>query len=81
MGTERRTAQEGRSDKSWACDLEERRRTSGAKYRILRSIMTCEDEMVVVMSWKVMFAASISFKRVRTLRVFSRVECLGSRAE
>ena len=51
MGTERRTAQEGRSDKSWACELEERRRTSGAKNRRLKCIVYLEDELFIVKSY------------------------------
>ena len=46
MGTERRTAQEGRSDKSWACDLEERRRTSGTKSGSLKCIVYLENDLI-----------------------------------
>ena len=42
--------------------------------------MTREDKTTVVIAGKVMFAASISSKRVRTVREFRRVDRLGRRA-
>ena len=55
-------------DKSWACDVEERRRTSGAKYGSLKCIVDLEDGLIVVKG----YLRLINFfsVRVRTLHGF-----------